>query len=328
MTLTPPIPVGYALRHPEPDDLPAVAALLAVVTAMESGAPDFTEQELQGHWEALPLENDAWLTISPDHDVVGYAALHHQDHTVLQAEAYVHPNHVGLGIGSCLLETALARAHTHVALAATDAQVLIYNAINADNEAARRVLTRNGFTPCRHFWRMIMDLTQPVPLPSWPHEIAVRTWASDADDHVAYLTLEDAFQDHWAHLPVEFETWRRKGDAFDPGLWLLAFDGEECAGVLTAHHHLEMGWVEQLGVRRAWRGRGIGMALLLHAFGTFVQRGWTQAGLDVDAASETGATRLYARVGMRSAAGQATTVYQKELRPAALCMTSGNGSAT
>jgi ribosomal protein S18 acetylase RimI-like enzyme len=60
-----------------------------------------------------------------------------------------------------------------------------------------------------------------------------------------------------------------------------------------------MGWVRGLGVRRGWRGRGLGLALLQHTFGAFYARGRSTVGLGVDAQSPTGATRLYQRAGMR-----------------------------
>ena len=64
-----------------------------------------------------------------------------------------------------------------------------------------------------------------------------------------------------------------------------------------------------------WRKRGLGLALLRQAFAEFYRHGWTQVGLDVDSESETGATRLYERAGMRVAPGHAYAVYRKELRP-------------
>jgi ribosomal protein S18 acetylase RimI-like enzyme len=60
----------------------------------------------------------------------------------------------------------------------------------------------------------------------------------------------------------------------------------------------ELGWIGVLGVRRSARTRGIGRALLLHAFAEFRDRGMTRAGLGVDAESLTGANKLYEQVGM------------------------------
>jgi mycothiol synthase len=238
-----------------------------------------------------------------------------QDHAVLQAEGYVHPAHAGRGLGTFLVRATEARASEHVLLAEPDLQVLLYNAVNANNPAARRVLEGEGYAPTRYFWRMVADLDAPAPVPAWPAGINVRAWASEDDDQPMYLSLEEAFKDHWGHIPTSFAAWRRKGEHFDPGLWLLAFDGAEIAGALVGGQHLEMGWISQLGVRREWRQRGLGQALLREVFAAFRDRGWTRAGLDVDADSETGATRLYERAGMHVDPANATALYRKELRP-------------
>ena len=52
-----------------------------------------------------------------------------------------------------------------------------------------------------------------------------------------------------------------------------------------------------LGVRRPWRKRGLGLALLLHSFSAFHRRGQRRVSLGVDAGSLTGALRLYERAG-------------------------------
>jgi mycothiol synthase len=59
------------------------------------------------------------------------------------------------------------------------------------------------------------------------------------------------------------------------------------------------GFVGALGVRKPWRGRGIGMALLRRAFAEYQRRGAPHVSLGVDAQNPTGATRLYERAGMR-----------------------------
>jgi mycothiol synthase len=58
------------------------------------------------------------------------------------------------------------------------------------------------------------------------------------------------------------------------------------------------GWVGTLGVRRAWRRRGVGEALLRRSFALLHARGLRKVRLGVDAENLTGATRLYERVGM------------------------------
>ena len=62
---------------------------------------------------------------------------------------------------------------------------------------------------------------------------------------------------------------------------------------------------------KAWRRRGVGLALLRHTFREFHLRGDTHVGLGVDAENPTGATRLYERAGMRVI--NELVLYEKEL---------------
>jgi ribosomal protein S18 acetylase RimI-like enzyme len=64
-------------------------------------------------------------------------------------------------------------------------------------------------------------------------------------------------------------------------------------------------------VRRPWRRRGLGGALLAHAFAAFARRGQTRVDLGVDAEGETMPLRLYERAGMQSAS--AYELYAKRL---------------
>jgi ribosomal protein S18 acetylase RimI-like enzyme len=73
-------------------------------------------------------------------------------------------------------------------------------------------------------------------------------------------------------------------------------DGEEVAGINICRPHTfsgdpDLAWVSTLGVRRPWRTRGIGLALLRHSFNEFYRRGKRKVGLGVDAQNLTGALR-------------------------------------
>ena len=104
------------------------------------------------------------------------------------------------------------------------------------------------------------------------------------------------------------------GEDFDRELWFLAHGGDSLAGIALCRRHrtrLDTGRVQVLGVRRPRRRRGIGRALLLHAFAELRRRGLGNAGLGVDAASLTGAHRLYERAGMTVA--HRFAIYEKAL---------------
>ncbi len=101
--------------------------------------------------------------------------------------------------------------------------------------------------------------------------------------------------------------------SFDPSLWFLARDGEEVCGVALCKVLGDEGWVDVVGVRRPWRTRGLGLALLRHAFAEYHRRGVRKVDLGVDAKSVAGAPRLYGRAGL--SVNSSYVIYLKELRP-------------
>jgi ribosomal protein S18 acetylase RimI-like enzyme len=69
----------------------------------------------------------------------------------------VHPAYRGRGIGMLLLRLAEARARELIERAHPAVCVTLQSTVSHSNEAARRLLEREGYTPLRHFWRLIVD---------------------------------------------------------------------------------------------------------------------------------------------------------------------------
>lgn len=186
-----------------------------------------------------------------------------------------------------------------------------------DNEALLAALDRRGFHVVRHSHRMTIDLSEPTPEPTWANGTEVRTFRR-GDERVFYELHQETFQDSWEPIAETYEEWTHwllEPPAFVPDLWFLALVGDEPAGFAICHPHHgapELGWIRILGVRRRWRRRGLGRALLLHAFSELRRRGLARAGLGVDAESVTGANKLYEHAGMQVAAR--FDIYGKELR--------------
>jgi ribosomal protein S18 acetylase RimI-like enzyme len=131
-----------------------------------------------------------------------------------------------------------------------------------------------------------------------------------------YDAHQDSFQDHWEYSRTPYEEWEHHmlREGFDPSLWFLVEDdGAVAAVALNREHEAEqgLGWVSVLGVRKNWRRQGLGRALLLHSFHEFRRRGFHAAALGVDAASLTGANRLYESAGMHVV--RRSDVYEKAL---------------
>ena len=71
------------------------------------------------------------------------------------------------------------------------------------------------------------------------------------------------------------------------------------------------GWVNSVGVRRAWRRRGIARALVAESLCVLRGAGMTSAGLGVDAENEHGALGIYEACGFRVA--RTDRIYRKPL---------------
>jgi len=129
-----------------------------------------------------------------------------------------------------------------------------------------------------------------------------RRIGAEADLVSAHAVFVEAFRDEWGYHPDPFEEWRAlevEIPSFDPSLWLIATEGERVVGALNAIVWGDRGWIGELGVRRAWRGRGIASAMLRRSFATFAERGLPRVLLNVDFDNPTGAVALYEKVGMR-----------------------------
>ncbi|HUF02095.1 MAG TPA: GNAT family N-acetyltransferase [Gaiellaceae bacterium] len=172
------------------------------------------------------------------------------------------------------------------------------------NRPVLEALEQRGFRLARHSRRMLADLADASPGPVWPAGIQARSFRP-GDERVFYEVHQETFRDSWEPVEEPYDEWAHwllTPPSFVPDLWFLAHENGEPAGIAICHPHralADLGWVRILGVRRPWRRRGLGRALLLHAFEEFRRRGCTTAGLGVDAESLTGAHRLYEEVGMR-----------------------------
>jgi mycothiol synthase len=212
----------------------------------------------------------------------------------------------GRGLGSFLLDWAKDASRRR-------ASRNLRTVISPGDEAARPLVAARGFRLVRHFYRMVVDLSEPPAEPHWPEGFSLSTMLP-AEEPILCEVIEEAFAAEWGRPSRSFEEWQRavfSQDSFDAALcYLVREDGRAVAAEHCARR-FGMGWIGSIGVLAPWRRRGLGEALLLHGFGELYRRGERRIGLGVDASNPTGATRLYERVGMR-VAWQADT-YEKAL---------------
>ena len=315
----PTAPHGYSVRSVTLDDADAITELLAAYEIADFGRADAETDLLLEGWSRprFDIANDAWMVTSADEAVVGYAEVYAEEPGVaVEAFARVHPDHHGRGIGRRLVELTERRARTHLANAPTDTQTRrVQNVLSSTDSAAQALLTHCGYSPIRHFWHMEIELGDDPPDADPPMGISIRKLgAAESDRRAVHAVMEESFKDHWGYAPVSFEEWSASPETSDPGLCFVAATDDRVVGALLGRIIEQRGWVMDLGVLQAWRGRGIGGALLRRSFAEFKRRGIPHVTLNVDAANETGAVALYERVGMR--VRRSWDVYAKRLAQA------------
>lgn len=309
---------------PTPTRRPATAAavpdVLALVQASDLaliGESDWTESDLREEWEGYDLARDVFL-LELDGRLAGYGAFEDRGGGRLLADGYVHPELAGRGVGSELLRLTEARAREEAAAAPAGQRVYLQNAALGNDPAAPALFAAHGYEPVRRSWRMVIDLDR-APEPQVPAGIEVRLYREPEERQALHETIEEAFADHWEHRRRSYEEWSSRVfdvEGFDPTLVWVALEGDEivAANLCSWKRHGDWGWVGSIGVRPAWRRRGIAEALLELSFAEFFRRGERRVALGVDAQSPTGATRLYEKAGMH--VFWEAVVYEKELRPA------------
>lgn len=296
--------MSVELRPATTDDAPAIKGLLDEHALASFGEVELDEDEVRS-WFALP---NLWIQVAErDGAPVGYldVASEESGHLAVDART-LEPD-----VAAALVEAAEAHARE------TAISPLLRGFVQGDDPVLRDVYEGRGWAPIRHSFQMRIDFDGALPEPEWPDGLGPRNPKPGEEERI-YEAHMDSFGDHWDFRRQPYETWRSyalEGHRYDPSLWWLVEDGGELAAVSLNSWHSSgdptFGWVHVLGVRPAWRKRGLATALLRHIFRDFQERGATRVGLGVDGENTTGAVRLYERVGMRQV--RRTDIFEKAL---------------
>lgn len=310
------------LRRIDPEaDFDAVLELVRASDEAVYGGSDWTPAELREEWATVDLDLDAWLAVEGD-AVAG--VLHRydlRDGRVL-GDAYVHPELAGRGAGTMLLEALEARAWELAGDVPLEQPVCVEATHLVGDERAPALFSDRAYERVRTFFRMTIELgDEPPPSPVWPAGLVPASLVPARDGPVVQAALDEAFAQEWGYNALPYAEWVEKTfgvDRFDASLCPLVWDGERLAGFSLNYPKRfgDWGWIGMLGVRPAWRRRGLGLTLLQESFRRFHERGERVVALGVDAENPTGATRLYERAGM-GVLWQAD-VWRKVIREAAV----------
>jgi mycothiol synthase len=287
-------------------DMEAVAALAATdETALHGRASRLGPSDVRGWLARADLGNDSWL-YEEGGSPVAVSWFELNDDLGLFV-GIVTQGAKGRGIGRRIVDSGEARARERGA-----ARVQTF-ALELDASAGD-LFEQEGYALVRRFYEMAIELVTAPMVPALSEGFTLEVFRTE-DARPFYEALDAAFQDHWEHHSIGFERWwegKQAAHDFDPTLWFLVRDGDKVAAVIRNDPERNGGgYVGAIGVQRAWRGKGLGRALLLRAFAEFYSRGISRVTLGVDAESPTGATKLYESVGMETES--AAVVYEKAL---------------
>jgi mycothiol synthase len=300
-----PLSQGYVLRALTVEDLAAAQALLDACESADTGEPCVHELdiavEVRSHW--FDLESGAWVVVGLDGRLAGVGWAHRPaDDGAVTSDHYVRPDVRDVGLDDVFFDLIEGRATGYAYERADAGGVHLLSFCEPLLESRRKLLVVRGFSVVRELYQMRLDLAEPLQEAHYPTGISVRSVRLGQDDRALHAASEEAFSEHFLYQPTPFEEWCARTvqrDAMEPELWLVAWDGDAVAAQVWALPRGQEVHVEDLSVRKPWRGRGLGLALLLDVFGLLAERGYPFVRLFVDAQNATGALGLYLKAGMR-----------------------------
>lgn len=303
------------MRPPTIDDLEIVHKLSLAHDLALYGEEDTSLEDLREHWTALKhdLARDQRLVFDQAGQLIANLYMERR-HVKFFVHVLVRPDYGDPRVSDHLLELGETWAREQMVQAESGVRLTLNGWANSTDQDSLQHYVRAGFTENRRYWDMEIKMHEAPPLPVWPEGVELRSFVPERDARAAFEMMEAAFNDHWGHLPGDFDEWRHhkieRAD-FDASLWFIAYEGEQIAGGALCSDGSQS-WVDTLGILRPWRRKGLGLVLLHHAFGEFYRRGKHTVVLGVDSQNLTGATRLYQRAGMHIK--RENISFEKELR--------------
>jgi mycothiol synthase len=310
------------------EDYPAMAAVIA-------GSKDEDGQE----W-ALSVEDIArnyrhlhncdpeqdMLFVEADGEVVGYGRVwgtKQQTATRLyQQFAHLLPDWRGQGIRRAMLHHNECRLRRIAGGHPADGPRMFEAWASETETHWRALLLDEGYEAMRYGFEMVRPDLDEIPDLPLPEGLQVRPVQAEQVPLI-WAAAREAFRDHWGYSEDEWsdenlKEWQ-ESPTYDPGLWQVAWDGDQVAGMVLNFVNLQeneeygrqRGYTEGICVRRPWRRQGVARALIARSFWVLRGLGMTEAALGVDAQNPNGALRLYQSMGFESV--KRHTTYRKPL---------------
>ena len=279
------------LRHAEDADAQAVAALVTALDIALLGASDYTLADLHEEWRGI-AHDDRWVVVDGD-AVVGYGTIElNGQHG--QTDGYVHPASFGRGVGTLLvqrLEEALADR----------GQTRVQNAVLGADARAHALLRTQGYEEIRRFWQMRIELDSAAAgavVAGRRRGFGLRSGGRRSIP----LGARGGVRRPLAARPGAVRQVVR-GDDRPARLRAPALDGGADGRRDRGGHRVRAGAARRSVDRQALHRTAVASprsrrGAPARVVRPFWREGKRTIGLGVDAQSDTGAHRLYERVGM------------------------------
>jgi mycothiol synthase len=281
---------GINWRSLTATDVHAVYELEAAGEAFDDGVVEVSESELEGDW-SRPDFHPATMSMGAFRGprLVAYALVFQG-----RAEALVHPEYRGLGLGPFLAEWTWT-------VARSEGRDRVGQTISDNEQSAQTLFVSLGYERGHTAWILRTSLAEDRPAPVLPEGYRFRPYLPGDDDPAIYRLIDEAFAE-WRNADSEsmgFENWAAlylRGLAPE-AVVLLEQAGRLVGAVVGRDNEPDgEGWIEQVAVLREHRGRGLGRALLEESFRRYREAGRTRCAVSTD--SRTGALGLYEHAGM------------------------------
>ncbi|MGH2493088.1 MAG: GNAT family N-acetyltransferase [Ktedonobacteraceae bacterium] len=202
------------------------------------------------------------------------------------------------GIGRALLRWQEQRLH-QIAQTQPTATLCVFGG-NADETQPgnRALLLSEGYTVAFTFvWMTCQIPTEPIQLTPLSDGLEIRAVSREQLPAI-YAANVEAFSENHDSLD-SYETWLRDlgWPNLNTRLWVVAWDGDQIAGHVISTSDEEGAHTPWVGVRRAYRRRGLAKALMTRMLQRCQERGIQQADLGATAENPGKVVHLYESVG-------------------------------
>jgi ribosomal protein S18 acetylase RimI-like enzyme len=271
----------------------------------------------------IEMERDLWL-VEHAGELVAYSGgrwWQTADQTFVHAAWIMAlPEWRGQGIEQQLLAKFQARVHEIASNHPPGAIHWLQMFLRESQTWLINLAAADGYQPVRYFYEMVRPDLENILDSLLPPEVQVRPILPEHYRKVWDATV-DIFSGDWEepnHDESDYERWL-KSPHFDPTMWQVAWVGDEVVGHVlnfvdddeNRQYHRKRGHTEDIGVRKAWRRRGIARALLVRSLHMFRDMGFDSTTLGVDVQNPNNALRLYESAGY--VREQTTIAYRREM---------------